>query len=151
MRERVGEIVSGLEVNLPDFDPEDLTETRLSSGSRTTTSPPRLPRVRPDPLNGEDALCAVEDSGLGILRQTEGGAVSHSFAELPPEVRGSCPRAQAPEFDQGQLAGHGAQALSTWTTSASKSSTSRARSRGSAGSSGYTPLQPTAPASSTYR
>ena len=39
MRERVGEIVSELEVNPPDFDPEDLTETRAFCGSRTTTSP----------------------------------------------------------------------------------------------------------------
>ena len=28
MRERVGEIVSGLEENPPDFEPEDLAETR---------------------------------------------------------------------------------------------------------------------------
>jgi glutamate dehydrogenase len=29
----------------------------------------------------------VQGSGLGILRQTEAGPVSHSFAELPPDVR----------------------------------------------------------------
>ncbi|HEV8044719.1 MAG TPA: NAD-glutamate dehydrogenase, partial [Rubrobacter sp.] len=37
--------------------------------------------------NGEDVLCAVQGSGLGILRQSESGPVSHSFAELPPDVR----------------------------------------------------------------
>jgi glutamate dehydrogenase len=37
--------------------------------------------------DGEDVLASVFGSGLGILRETERQPVSHSFAELPPEVR----------------------------------------------------------------
>src|SRR5207249_1412289 len=35
----------------------------------------------------EDVLSSVPGSGLGILRETELKPVSHSFAQLPPEVR----------------------------------------------------------------
>jgi glutamate dehydrogenase len=37
--------------------------------------------------DGEDILSSVPGSGLGILRETESQPVSHSFSELPPEVR----------------------------------------------------------------
>ncbi|SNR25446.1 NAD-glutamate dehydrogenase [Blastococcus mobilis] len=36
---------------------------------------------------GEDALCAVPGTGLGLLRDSRSRPISHSFAKLPPEVR----------------------------------------------------------------
>ncbi|HKH58367.1 MAG TPA: NAD-glutamate dehydrogenase [Rubrobacter sp.] len=89
MRERVKDIVSGLEENPPDFEPEDLAETRaflewIDDDNFTFLGYREYDLTT---QNGEEALCAVQGSGLGILRQTESGPVSHSFAELPPEVR----------------------------------------------------------------
>ena len=89
MRGRVGEIVTGLEENPPDFEAEDLAETRaflewVEDNNFTFLGYREYDLTTRD---GEEALRAVEGSGLGILRQTEGGAVSHSFAELPPDVR----------------------------------------------------------------
>src|SRR5215207_5315831 len=87
MRERVGDIVSGLEEDPPDFEPEDLAETRaflewVEDDNFTFLGYREYDLTQ---QNGEDTLYAVESSGLGILRQAD--AVSHSFAELPPEVR----------------------------------------------------------------
>ena len=89
MRGRVGEIVSGLEENPPDLEPDDLAEARAFLEWVEDNNFTFLGYREYDltTLDGEEALCAVQDSGLGILRQTEAGAVSHSFAELPPEVR----------------------------------------------------------------
>jgi glutamate dehydrogenase len=89
MRERVSDIVTGLEENPPAFEEEDLAETRaflewVEDNNFTFLGYREYDLTTRD---GEEALCAVEGSGLGILRQTEGGAVSHSFAELPPDVR----------------------------------------------------------------
>ena len=89
MREKVGEIVSGLEENPPDLDPDDLAETRaflewVEGDNFTFLGYREYDLTTPD---GEEVLRTVEGSGLGILRQTESGAVSRSFAELPPEVR----------------------------------------------------------------
>src|SRR3954471_7064251 len=36
---------------------------------------------------GEDTLSAVPGTGLGLLRDSRSRPISHSFAELPPEVR----------------------------------------------------------------
>jgi glutamate dehydrogenase len=36
---------------------------------------------------GGDTLCAVPETGLGLLRDSRSRPVSHSFAKLPPEVR----------------------------------------------------------------
>src|SRR5215207_1974134 len=89
MRERVGDIVSGLEENPPDFEPEDLAETgafrELIDDDNFTFLGHRECDLTTQ--NGEEALSAVQGSGLGILRQTESGPVSRSFAELPPGVR----------------------------------------------------------------
>ena len=89
MRGKVGEIVSGLDDNPPDFEPEDLAETRAFLEWVEDHNFTFLGYREYDlsTLDGEEALGAVEGSGLGILRQTEAGAVSHSFAGLPPEVR----------------------------------------------------------------
>jgi glutamate dehydrogenase len=89
MRGRVGDIVSGLEENPPDFEPEDLAETRaflewIDDDNFTFLGYREYDLTTP---NGEEALCAVQGSGLGILRQSESEPVSHSFAELPPDVR----------------------------------------------------------------
>jgi len=40
-----------------------------------------------DAVNGEDQLKIVPRSGLGVLREPKLGGVSHSFAELPPQLR----------------------------------------------------------------
>src|ERR671910_2855657 len=89
MRGRVDDIVTGLEENPPDFEPEDLEEARAFLEWVEDKNFTFLGYREYDltTLDGEEALCAVADSGLGILRQTEAGAVSHSFAELPPGVR----------------------------------------------------------------
>ena len=89
MREKVGEIVSGFEETPPDLDPDDLAETRaflewVEGDNFTFLGYRGYDLTTPD---GEEVLRTVEGSGLGILRQTESGAVSRSFAELPPEVR----------------------------------------------------------------
>ena len=89
MREKVGEIVSGLEETPPDLDPDDLAETRaflewVEGDNFTFLGYREYDLTTPD---GEEVLRTVEGSGLGILRQTESGAVSRSFAELPPEAR----------------------------------------------------------------
>jgi glutamate dehydrogenase len=89
MREKVGEIVSGFEENPPDLDPEDLAETRaflewVEGDNFTFLGYREYDLTTPD---GEEVLRTVEGSGLGILRQTESGTVSRSFAELPPEAR----------------------------------------------------------------
>src|SRR5919112_961636 len=89
MRERVGDIVSGLEENPPDFEPEDLAETRaflewIDDNYFTFLGYREYDLTT---QNGEEALCAVQGSGLGILRQAESGPVSRRFAELPPGVR----------------------------------------------------------------
>src|SRR5215213_3804099 len=89
MRERVGDIISVLEENPPDFEPEDLAETRaflewIDDNNFTFLGYREYDLTT---QNGEEALCAVQGSGLGILRQKETGPVSHSLAELPPDVR----------------------------------------------------------------
>ena len=69
-----------------DFEPEDLAETRaflewIDDDNFTFLGYREYDLTT---QNGEEALCAVQGSGLGILRQTESGPVSRSFAELPP-------------------------------------------------------------------
>ena len=89
MRGRVGEIVSVLEENPPDFEPDDLAETRaflewVDADNFTFFGYREYDLTT---QNGEEALRAVQGSGLGILRETESEPVSRSFAELPPGVR----------------------------------------------------------------
>ncbi|MDQ3863969.1 MAG: NAD-glutamate dehydrogenase, partial [Actinomycetota bacterium] len=89
MRKKVREIVSVLEEDPPDFGPEDLAELRaflewIDDDNFTFLG---FREYELTTQNGEEALCAVQGSGLGILRQKDSGPASHSFAELPPEVR----------------------------------------------------------------
>src|SRR5918997_3426098 len=89
MRGRVGDIVSGLEESPPDFEPEDLAEARAFLEWVEADNFTFLGYREYDltTQNGEEALCAVQGSGLGILRQSESGRVSRALAELPPDVR----------------------------------------------------------------
>ncbi|HYZ05276.1 MAG TPA: NAD-glutamate dehydrogenase [Rubrobacter sp.] len=89
MRRRVGDIVSVLEENPPDFEPEDLAETRAFLEWVDADNFTFLGYREYDltTQNGEEVLCAVQGSGLGILRQSESGPVSRALAELPPDVR----------------------------------------------------------------
>ena len=89
MLERVGEIVSGFEESPPPLNDEDLAEAeaflRWISDNNFTFLGYREYDLTPE--NGEDALMSVENSGLGILRETARKPRSRSFAKLPPEVR----------------------------------------------------------------
>ena len=54
--------------------------------------------------DGDDALAVVPGSGLGILREQPGEALSTSFSQLPPQVRAYA-RVQGPaDHHQGELA-----------------------------------------------
>jgi glutamate dehydrogenase len=152
MRERVGDIVSGLEENPPDFEPEDLAETRAFLEWIDDNNFTFLGYREYDlsTQNGEEALCAVQGSGLGILRQTESGPVSRSLAELPPGVRRL---ARTPKLLNLTKANSRATVHrpSYLDYIGIRSSTNLARSRESGGSSGFTPSPPTARAPSTSR
>src|ERR671917_2272419 len=89
MREKVREIVGGLEEDPPPFEQEDLAEARAFLKWLDTDNFTFLGHRDYDltTQDGEDVLSAVAGSGLGILRETESGPVSHSFSRLPPEVR----------------------------------------------------------------
>src|ERR671916_146193 len=89
MLERVGGIVSGFEENPPPLDEEDLAEAKaflawISDNNFTFLG---FREYDLSAENGDDALMSVENSGLGILRETGRGPRSRSFAKLPPEVR----------------------------------------------------------------
>ena len=113
MRERVGEIVSGLEENPPDFEQEDLAETRAFLEWVEDNNFTFLGYREYDltTLDGEDALCAVAGLGPRHPEADRGRGRLPQLRRAPARREEARPRAQAPEPDQGQLAGHGAQAL----------------------------------------
>ena len=86
---RIKDIISGFEENPPPTEDEDLAEARAFfewvADNNFTFLGYREYDLTTE--NGEDALMAVPDTGLGILRQTGRKPVSHSFSRLPPEVR----------------------------------------------------------------
>ncbi|HKP17746.1 MAG TPA: NAD-glutamate dehydrogenase [Gaiellaceae bacterium] len=89
MRARVREIVDELEQRPPPIDAEELSEAAallewLHDDHFTFLG---YREYELETREGEDVLCTVPGSGLGILREKERKAVSHSFAQLPPEVR----------------------------------------------------------------
>jgi glutamate dehydrogenase len=89
MRERVREIVDNLASRPPPVDPEELDEAKallewLDDHHFTFLG---YRDYQLDTRDGEDVLATVPGSGLGILRETERKPVSHSFAQLPPDVR----------------------------------------------------------------
>ncbi|MDQ4003693.1 MAG: NAD-glutamate dehydrogenase, partial [Actinomycetota bacterium] len=89
MRERVHSIVSGLEEDPPPVEGEELAEARAFLEWLDDDNFTFLGYREYDLLeeNGEDVLRSLPESGLGILRQTGSQPISHSFAQLPPEVR----------------------------------------------------------------
>ncbi|MBA2384444.1 MAG: NAD-glutamate dehydrogenase, partial [Actinobacteria bacterium] len=89
MRERVRDILAELERNPPPVDPDELAEARdllqwIHDDHFTFLGYREYAIVSED---GGDALCALPDSGLGILRTTTDAPPSSTFARLPPEVR----------------------------------------------------------------
>jgi glutamate dehydrogenase len=89
MRERVSEIVAELDERPPPVEPEELAEATAllewMEDDHFTFLGYREYELHT--REGEDVLESVSGSGLGILRETEEKPVSHSFAQLPPEVR----------------------------------------------------------------
>jgi glutamate dehydrogenase len=89
MRERVQSIVSELEVNAPPVGEDELAEDKaflewIRDDNFTFLGYREYDLLAQD---GEDALRAVPESGLGILRETNSETISHSFARLPPEAK----------------------------------------------------------------
>ncbi|MFN2468386.1 MAG: NAD-glutamate dehydrogenase [Gaiellaceae bacterium] len=89
MRERVRDIVRELAERPPPVEPAEAAESRallewIADDHFTFLGYREYELVHED---GEDVLRSVGGSGLGILREKGGRPVSHSFAELPPEVR----------------------------------------------------------------
>ena len=85
----LADVVSSLEENPPPIDSEELAEVSaflewLGDNHFTFLGYRSYDLVRED---GEDALVPVTGSGLGILREETGEAISQSFAKAPPEVR----------------------------------------------------------------
>jgi glutamate dehydrogenase len=89
MRERVREIVAELDVHARPVGPDELAEAKAllewMDDDHFTFLGYREYELHT--RDGEDVLSSVPGSGLGILRETEEKPVSHSFAQLPPEVR----------------------------------------------------------------
>jgi glutamate dehydrogenase len=89
MRGHVREIVAELDESPPPVDPDELAETKALlewiHGDHFTFLGYREYELRTQ--DGEEVLASVPGSGLGILRQAGQKPVSHSFAQLPPEVR----------------------------------------------------------------
>src|ERR671911_2017255 len=89
MRERVQSIVSGLEENALPVGEDELEEAHaflewLHDDNFTFLGYREYDLFAQD---GEDALRAVPESGLGILRETSSETTSHSFARLPPDAK----------------------------------------------------------------
>jgi glutamate dehydrogenase len=89
MRERVREIVAELDVHARPVGPDELAEAKAllewMDDDHFTFLGYREYELHT--RDGEDVLSSVPGSGLGILCETEEKPVSHSFAQLPPEVR----------------------------------------------------------------
>src|SRR5439155_10514773 len=89
MRERVTEIVAELDERPPPVDPEEAGEAKallewMGDDHFTFLGFREYELVTE---KGEDVLRSIPGSGLGILRDKGDRPVSHSFAELPAEVR----------------------------------------------------------------
>ena len=89
MRERAQKIVAELDERPPPVDPDELAEAKAllewMDDDQFTFLGYREYELHT--RDGEDVLSSVPGSGLGVLRETEEKPVSHSFAQLPPEVR----------------------------------------------------------------
>ncbi|MCA1728288.1 MAG: NAD-glutamate dehydrogenase [Actinobacteria bacterium] len=89
MRGKARSIASGFDEEAPSVDAEELAEARAFIEWISDDNFTFLGCRDYDLLsqNGEDALQAIQGSGLGILRETNPETLSQSFAKLPPEVR----------------------------------------------------------------
>ena len=89
MRRRVKEIVAELDERPPPVDPDELAEAKAllewMDDHHFTFLGYREYELHT--RDDGDVLSSQPGSGLGILRETEAKPVSHSFAQLPPEVR----------------------------------------------------------------
>jgi glutamate dehydrogenase len=89
MRERIAATVAELDERPTPVPPEELAEAKAllewMDDDQFTFLGYREYELHM--RDGEDVLESVAGSGLGILRETEEKPVSHSFAQLPPEVR----------------------------------------------------------------
>ena len=89
MRERMQEMVKGLEPP-PSFLPKEETDEARAFLEWAADEHFTFLGCRDyelEMVNGEDQLRIVPRSGLGVLREPKLGGVSHSFAELPRELR----------------------------------------------------------------
>jgi glutamate dehydrogenase len=89
MRERIAEAAAELEDRPPPIASEELAEAKallewIGDHHFTFLGYREYELLTRD---GEDVLEAVAGSGLGILREREHKPVSHSFSQLPPDVR----------------------------------------------------------------
>ncbi len=89
MRAEAKRITAELEVNPPPVDPHEAREARallewMDQGFFTFLGYRAYDLLTE---NGEDTLRAVPGSGLGLLREDGVEPESHSFGQLPPEVR----------------------------------------------------------------
>ena len=89
MRERVRDLLTDLAENPPPVDPDEVAEARDLLQWIHDDHFAFLGYREYEIVTEEDgdALRALPDSGLGILRATGGAPISLSFAQLPPEVR----------------------------------------------------------------
>jgi glutamate dehydrogenase len=89
MRTRMEEIVAELATPPAFLDAEETAETRAflawAADHHFTFLGYRDYELAS--VNGEDQLKIVPRTGLGVLREPKLGGVSHSFAELPPQLR----------------------------------------------------------------
>jgi glutamate dehydrogenase len=89
MRERIRTIVGELDERPSSVGPDELAEAKAllewMDDDHFTFLGYREYELHA--VEGDDVLSSVPGSGLGILRETEEKPVSHSFAQLPPEVR----------------------------------------------------------------
>jgi glutamate dehydrogenase len=94
MRQRALEVAAELDADPPPLDPGDVAEAAallewLAEGHFTFLGYRDYELVYDS--RGEVTLCAVQGSGLGILRQEEGEPSVRRFDDLPPEVRERAP------------------------------------------------------------
>jgi glutamate dehydrogenase len=89
MRERALAVAEEVDAEAPSLDGEDPHEAaallRWLADDHFTFLGYREYELGAE--DGEDTLCAVPGTGLGLLRDSRSRPVSHSFAKLPPEVR----------------------------------------------------------------
>ena len=89
MRQALEQIARELDTNPPPVDQEEVAETRALLAWLEDENFIFLGYRAYDLLteSGEDRLCAVPGSSLGILREAGSGLDSQDFATFPPEVR----------------------------------------------------------------